>query len=192
MTKAEYRPNPDPQWVKETMVEDYLEIARRRGVDASSADAERVALGDLESYEALQRDAKPRQAKAPVVDREHPAEKMAEELGWKMFKRPIAQRPKAPSVTAFLSKRPGSPKQAAAIARLGMILKPASWFRPSKEFDYALPRLASSFVQSMRELEAGRGEFAGKSAKDCERIMWRRVEDLCDKSTGRLGPWWVK
>ena len=34
--------------------------------------------------------------------------------------------------------------------------------------------------------------FRHLSDKDAARMFERRVEDICDRSTGRLGPWWVK
>jgi hypothetical protein len=195
MAKAEYRPNPEPQWVRETLVEDYLGVARRNGQNPNVADVERLALNDLAVTEAVRRDDKPRapKAKTPApVDRvPQAARKAAGELGWEVTKRPIGQ-PRKSAFKSFMNKPPGNPKQAAAIMRLGQILSPKSNFRPSKEFDYVLPRLAQKFAETMQALDRGRGEYEGKSEIDCERITWRVVEDICDKSTGVLGPWWVR
>jgi len=34
--------------------------------------------------------------------------------------------------------------------------------------------------------------FRGLSDKDAARMFMRRVYDICDRSTGVLGHWWVK
>ena len=195
MAKAEHRPNPDPHWVKETLVEDYLDVARKRGVDASSADAERVALGDLANHEAVTREQHkgvPRKKRERVGGIAPAARALADQSGVEVFKKPLdgprARRP----FNGFLNQKPTNPKQAAAIMRLGQILSPRSAFRPSKEFDYQTPWLAQRFVETMSQLDRRAGEFEGKSEADCARIVWRRIEDICDHSTGVLGPWWVK
>lgn len=192
MSSADQKPVADPHWVRDTMVEDYIATARRNGEDPSSADVERLALADIATYEAVVRDTKPRTArpKAAPVDPSPGARAVAADLGWEVKKRPTPAKRRR--FAGFLDKPPAGPKQAAAIMRLGQILQPKSWFRPSRGFDYSLPRLAQKFTETMLELDRGAGEFEGKGREDCERIVWRVVEDLCDKSTGALGPWWVK
>jgi len=34
--------------------------------------------------------------------------------------------------------------------------------------------------------------FRGMSTKDASLKLMRLVEDICDRSTGRMGPWWVR
>lgn len=191
---AEANDKPGPHWVKDALLADYSRIARQNATGASAADVERLVLSDLATYEAVQRDTRPtapRPKRAPNAAPSAAVTALAQDMGCDVFKRPLAPKRKQ-SFVAFLDKQPASPKQAAAIMRLGQILQPASRFRPSVEFDYVLPRLAQAFAEMMQRLDLGRGEFEDKSANDCERIVWRAVEDLCDKSTGRLGPWWVR
>ena len=196
MPKAEYRPNPDPLWCKETMVEDYLDVAAKNGATPSSSDVERLALADLAVHSAVVREAKPMPARAKREPSKAPGQSvqtLAASLDSRVVKRSLAPtKPKPKRFTGFLDKKPATPRQAAAIMRLGQILNPQSYFRPSKEFDYKLPELAKEFAGAMQRLERGTYEFEGKSAIDCERIMWRRIEDICDRSTGSLGFWWVK
>lgn len=193
MTKAAYNPHPSNQWVKETLVEDYLDIARKNGVNPSSSDVEKLAIGDLTLTDAVERTAKPiakpkPDSTAPIAAK---AQNLASETGWELTKKPL-QPQRARRSANFLNRRPQNPKQAAAIMRLGQILQPASWFRPSEGLDYVIPALAQSFAEMMQRLDRGLVEFQGKSDIDCERIAWRHIEDLCDKSTGKLGHWWVK
>lgn len=194
MSKPGINPNPSPQWVKDALIEDYSRMARVGSTGATANEIESLALHDLAVHEAVQRDAKPA---APRVKKDRATEApkavvaQADAQGWELTKRP-APAAKRKRFAGFLDKTPANPKQAAAIMRLGQVLQPKSLFRPSKEFDYVLPRLAQWWVETMHDLDRNRGEFEGKSAADCERIVWRRVEDICDKSTGALGPWWVK
>jgi hypothetical protein len=194
VSKAENKPNPDPHWVRDTLIEDYANAARVRGVSPAMADVEAVVMGDLMNYEAVQRNARPVAPKtkpAPSPKVGEVAKQAAGELGWQVAKRPLAPA-KRKRFGGFLDRRPRNPKEAAAILRLGQILQPKSWFRPSKSFDYQLPHLAQKFTETMHALDRGLGEFEGKSEFDCERIVWRVVEDLCDKSTSTLGGWWVR
>lgn len=196
MAKAEHNATPDPHWVRDTLIEDYRETARKRGVEPALADLETVVMGDLANYEAVtreQRKAAPRRKEQPAPSAVGaPAKALADETGWQVAKRPLPDKPPRKRFASFLDQKPENAKQAAAIMRLGQVLQPKSWFRPSQTMDYTVPRLAQRFVETMQELDRGMGEFEGKSAEDARRIVWRRVEDICDQSTGALGPWWVK
>lgn len=33
--------------------------------------------------------------------------------------------------------------------------------------------------------------YEGLSEEDCGRLLWRKIEDVCDTTTGQLGPWFV-
>lgn len=188
----------DPQWVKSTMVEDYAEAARQRGVNVSSSEVERAVLEDLRITDAVERESKPTR----VVEREElkaasaelagaRARAEAEATGHKLYKRPIAP-PRVDPRLAFLARPPRTDKELAIITRLGRILAIRSKFRPSLTNDYAVPALADEFATLMEDLRGPRGEFMGKSARDCERMFWAKAERLCEKSTGKLGPYWVK
>lgn len=193
MAKAEYRPNPSPHWVKDTMIEDYLGVAHRNGESPSASDVERLAISDLGIAEAVMRHSKrsaPRKAPDPMAKPNEVVKDLAAGLGFDVTKRPLAPRKKA-RFNGFMDKPPANQKQAAAIMRLGEILKPASMFRPSKEFDYTIPRLAQRFAEAMQRLDLGTGEFAGQGKEECERIVWRLIEDICDQSVSRMGGWWV-
>lgn len=183
--------NPDPIWVREALVADYRETARRNGVDPSSRAIEQIALEDLRITDAVAREAKPAPArKAP--ERTGPstrAQRLASQLGYEMLTRPRVRAP-SPHV-AFLGRPPRTDKQAAIIRRVSQILSIRSRFRPSRENDYAVPALASLFVELMVDLKEQRREFRGLSARDCQRMFWARAERICDLSEPRLGKWWV-
>ena len=195
--KAEFRPNPDPQWVKETMVEDYKRIADRNGATPSVAELERVVLEDLRVSDAVDRDTKIGTAKAPVPVRTEPSERvknLAESLGMTLFRKAPGQAFYQPRSTHadFLGRPPKTEKQAAMIARLKEITTHRSQVRLSKQTDFEVDVLARAFIEVMGAVTSNREPFKSAAQKDKERIYWRCVEDICDRSN-RYFPrgWWV-
>jgi hypothetical protein len=196
-----------PLWVRDTMVEDYQNNARKVGVEASSSDVERLVLHDLTLAEAFERETKsaPRAKPAPRTEPSKRAQRMAEETGHVLFRRGLdaaivtpgqaaaaAVQKRRARRMAFLGRPPKNERQQAIIARLGRILAIRSKFRPSITTDYTIPDLANRWARLMVDLERGRGLFEGKHARDCERIYWAECQDICEKSTGKLGSFWVK
>jgi len=60
------------------------------------------------------------------------------------------------------------------------------------------PKLATEFwiaylnYKMFRYSKKYMNPFYGKNDVDCARILQRLVEDICDRSTGKMGPWWVR
>ena len=52
-----------------------------------------------------------------------------------------------------------------------------------------LLRLHANYM--MRGRESRQNPFNGLSEHDCRRALVRFTEDICDASSGRMGPWWV-
>lgn len=192
--KAEKRTSPDPIWVKETLVEDYKAQAEQRGVTPSAADVERIVLEDLRISDAVDREAKPAAPRKPV---ERPAEpsrrvtNLAESLGWRVYKRGSPDAPARRTHADFLGRPPKTEKQRAIIVRMGRLLAQESPVRLSRTTDFVGRACAEDFVKLIVDLKEQRGEFLGKSPRDCERIFWARAQDICDRSTGKHGQWWV-
>jgi hypothetical protein len=201
----------EPLWVRDTMLADYQANARRAGIEPSSRDVEALVLSDLTVAEAVERESKPPapRAKPEQSMKVSPRlEKLAQETGHTIYRRGLDES--SPTVVtpaqvkakamqrrrarrmAFLSRPPKHPKEHAMVIRLGRILSIRSVFRPSIEADYTIPDLANRWARLMVDLEKGRGLFDGKHARDCERIYWAEVWDICEKSSGKLGPFWVK
>ena len=194
---AEKRENPDPSWVKETLVADYKAIADRNGVTPSTSDIERIVLEDLRISDAVDRETKPAAPVKPPEPRREPSQKvkdLAESLGWEVRKREIPTGPQRRKVghADFLGRPPKTDKHRAISKRIALLLSHESPFRISRETDFVGRAIAHDVCALILNLKEYRGEFYGKSAKDCERIFWGRAQDLCDRSTGKHGPWWVK
>lgn len=194
--KAERRENPEPSWVKETMVADYKAIADKNGVTPSTSDIERIVLEDLRLSDAVDRETVERIPTKKPEPRREPSKKvtaLAESLGWKVVKREIPKGPQPRRVghADFLGRPPKTEKQRAIAARMAKLLAHESPFRISKETDFIGRALAHDFCELIVNLKEQRKEFAGKSPRDCERIFWSKAQDICDRSTGKHGQWWV-
>lgn len=60
------------------------------------------------------------------------------------------------------------------------------------ESGFQYPALARAAAEAVMNHDARRGEYAGKSAEDRDRILIRQLEDVCDRSNAVLPAWWVK
>jgi hypothetical protein len=189
----------DPHWVKGTLMEDYSKAVRSHGAEVDSRALERIVNQDLAQADAVLREAKP----APVKDEAPAAHErfrsddraadMAQETGAKFWRRPIPAQ-EAPKKDRLLDTplRRMDAKWQAAWNRLGQLVKPKSMFRPSREIDYEGGDLARDFILTFQDYQRGKGEYAGLRLDDQQRVLRRKIEDICDRSTGRFGPWWVK
>lgn len=195
--KAEFRPNPDPQWVKETMVEDYKRIADRNGAAPSVGEIERIVLEDLRVSDAVDRDSKAPQAKKSAAVRAEPSErvtKLAAELGMTLFRRAPGQAFYQPRSTHadFLGRPPKNEKQAAAIKRIAEITTHRSKVRLSKQTDFEVDVLARAFIEVRESLAANREPFRSARQIDKERIFWNCIYTICDRSDSKFPRgWWI-
>lgn len=201
-----YRPAPliprTPTQVREEMVRHRVESARRAGVDASPDQVERGVLRDLELVEGLKRGQDTtrhrhrhrsprsggRRAQQTLDKRPDEGLKLVTPSG--NFERPPLLH--APALAIGL-------KWSAAVARIGRIVEgtaPA----PTPEqavATAACPDLALEWWKTyadyrLRHRLSRHNLFLGLSERDAARKLVRIVMDLCDRSTGRLGPWWVR
>lgn len=179
----------DPHWMKQTMVEDYRNGVVRSGGTPNMQAIEKLAVQDLNTCDNVWSEQKP----APKKKRkEVDLSKMQAEAaksGLTLYKKPIDEsKDKRDSFADGVIDA----KWQAALGRMAQICSPQSNFDARKTFDVKMQGLALEFVLAMDSLQKRIREFKGKNAVDCRRIFRRKVEDICDRSTGRLGPWWVK
>lgn len=207
MTTAATRTPTD---LRAVTVRDYRRDAERLGLVVDLAAIERQALADCEVYDAVTRDATPRAPAPPdpVKEAEKAGEldRLAAEAGTSILREPVAkQRP-----TIFNTVPKPLSRLSMALGRIAVICRGSA---PGKTRREALatcecPDLAWEFMR-LYAFYMTRGyppqpgveanPFYGVSEKydarwgmsDLERRYLRRLEDICDKSTGRLGPWRV-
>ena len=189
--KGEFNKDPSPEWVRDTMIEDHKYRTQALGLDVSSTAIERMVQEDLRTFEAVKReqalDPKPAKKEPKKNRKKETVEGLAAEKGWEVKSKPVSLDP--------LLDRPAhklDAKWSCAVARLKRILSPESLFRPSREMDYQGRELALSYIRMHLRFQHRTGEFRDLNDRDCRRCYRRFVEDLCDKSVGKFGPWWVK
>lgn len=184
--------------LKDATVRDYKRWAERAGQSVDSAALERQAVADLEladnfENEAVhtERKASPEDAAAKRATLEQEAQAAgAEIVTGKMIRRQIASLHAKP--------RPGS-KWSFAMGRLARILaRPPLPSRKPWE-DCEIPHLAKrvyelkAFVlfRHMEFVGDQRNPLHGLNAQDFERKFRAMTMQICDESSGRMGPWFV-
>lgn len=60
------------------------------------------------------------------------------------------------------------------------------------EHGFELGLLARAAAEETFNHNAQRGPYANRCASDRDRILFRRMEDICDRSNRFFPPWWVK
>jgi hypothetical protein len=211
--KAENNPNPTPMWVKETLVEDTILGARKRGVDMNPGDVQRIIESDLRLVDAMERDEKPRQ-KAPesksVKDRTgtkerplDPAGDVTRELSEvrgqkvKMRNRPITNKSPAHKRTRCLC---GQCRACKMTHRMGILMQryPSTVIATPDGclnwHAFMFPGYARECWALMENYKQSAGPFRGKKRTERDSMVVRLMEDICDRSNVLLGlgNWWVK
>lgn len=199
-------PALSPQGLRDVTVRDYLRDSARFGAPLTTAQAERLAVRDCEIYDAVTRasaDAAPA-APDPAKEAEKAAQLDAEAaaVGAEVMHAPMETATRRSTVaTLHKHHRPDS-RMAFAKGRIRRICEGTS---PNKDLVKAcstatIPALALEVTKLYINL-ATRGAprrptdepnpFFGMSEDDASRMAQAILENICDRSSGRLGPWWV-
>lgn len=121
------------------------------------------------------------------------AEAQAEKVGGTMRRRKLPVRDpisRGPRLSALDRER-----TAKMTLRLRAIGARAGSIRTGQDLEtgFQYPALARAAAEQVTNHGYQRGEYAGKSARDRDRILFRRLQDICDRSDAVFGvPWWVK
>ena len=183
--------------LKDATVRDYRRSYERAGIRMDGVDFDRLAVADLELADNFEHEAKPRARKADPdaaakrVTLEQEAEKAgAEIVTGQMVSRPIA--------SLHAKSTPGS-KWSYAMGRLARILaRPPTPSRTPWE-DCEIPRLAKRVYElrvfvTLRHMAKCGGQtnpLHGLNNRDFERKFRAMTMQICDESSGRMGPWWI-
>lgn len=200
------KPPSSPQELREWMVEDYTRMHIGYGGPTDRRDVERRVLSDLAITDAVAREAR----YAPAPSKPDPAEVRAErrggldqraaEVGATIDHGQLAVK-RQPVAIAHAASLP-TDRWSFAKGRLARIMSGATNHPDPKiatstcEVPALALRAYKLFAQfaTARYMPRQRDEanpFFGLSVLDRGRLLQRMVEDICDASTGRLGPWLV-
>ena len=184
-------------------VRDYKAAAQRAGLPVDMATIERVAAADCETYDRVKR-------AAPVVApqtaeqraeiqriRKEQRDAEAQQAGVKMVDPGKAKRRRVASMHAKSTIMDRWAHAKARVIRIcagmGRHRDPFQATRTCEMPDlaYEIYRIRANLVIRDRMPRPGDepNPFFGMSDIDASRLMQRLVEDVCDRSTGRLGPW---
>jgi len=203
VTAAAQPQTPSPIDLRNALVEDYATSCRKAGADISIADVERIATDDLRVYEAVERERKETPLRIVKPDeREDTAAIRAAERGMDLVRKPITNAPERKDSLLDADPRKVSTRFPAAMARIKRIFEARGDTRQmtlAKSLEeVAAPRLARKFMSLLvfwkaPDLNMKANPFYGVgNDRDRARIMMRKIEDICDESTGTMGAWWVK
>lgn len=203
-------PPRSPQELREWTVEDYGRMARRFGADDDRAALERRALSDLQIADAVKRETPP--PLPPNVDtirhqretRQERVDARAAAVGAEIQrgqvqvvsrKDPLLHGKTMPDDKWSFAKGRSARIMSGATQHSDPKIATSTCEMPALALRlytiYACLSVARSLEKSAMRFRVRDNPFAGFNAKDRVRILRRLVEDVCDESSGRLGPWWV-
>lgn len=207
---AALRPVKDPHELRDRTIRDYTRSMGAPGMPSTAEGIERLALADLALGDAYNRDAPTGFAPTAEQRAAAKAERDAAQASEMRARGIELTRSKPRDLGPQLDIPPSiglSDRWMHAKGRLSAILRGAGPPRrfPSGAFDFRsmtstceCPDLAYRFLAAWFDFDlrhvpetARHNPFYGMAHRDASLKLVRVVEDLCDKSTGRLGPWWV-
>ncbi len=190
--------------LRDRTIRDYRRTAERAGQVVDAREIERLAIHDCQVYDAVMREARPVGEAKPdpeaEVKREAALDEMAAAEGVEIDHGQVSYQ-RAPISRLHTSHVPTS-RAAYATARIQRIISGATADRNPvvATSTCEIPHLALEVYRLFAQV-ATRGRkprpgdetnpYHGRSNADVSRMIDRAVEDICDRSSGRLGPWWV-
>lgn len=198
----------DARQLREAQIRDYKRGAERMGMEADMLAIEAQVVADLElvdRYEAEQKAAPPKKPKERKRDiRTDELDKYLAKHDMRAY---VADGPVERTKDIIADATPKSDKAIAMFQRIKQILRPrgsiAAQAQKGRTMAESLiecsdPKLANEFLElwtwygPLRGLYSPKNEFYWLSDGDAARKFVRGLEDICDRSTGKFGPWYTK
>jgi len=192
-----YKPAPltprSPTELREATVRDYAANARRMGLEVSTDALERVAVADLEMVDAYRRGLDTSPKTGPV---KKPEARASQLIASPTDGPPLKAAPKHRERPDVLYKRAHlrSEKWSSAVARIARILEgaKAGLTLELTALNAEVPALALEYARLYANFRTRKRQFSDRSNRDALRMFEAAVYDICDRSTSKLGHWWVK
>lgn len=205
----ESRPLKDPRAAKDQLLRGWSALKGTMGLPSDGEALERLAIHDLTIHDAVKRD-----DPAPMpLNPESPEDRAARQAEFARTQAEergaiITHAPRGPQLIPILDLPPHlvSARWPFALGRLKRILEGATpaftadgnidWRAtcstcgdPKRAYEYM--ELKSWFDFRLVPQTRRHNPFHGMSSRDAGLKFQAEVENLCDRSSGRLGPWWV-
>jgi hypothetical protein len=184
-------PLVDGTELRDQIAEDYARNSKRMGGSISMEHAQELAVSDLLTVDALDREAKPAFLPKPstIIDEPEPspdekpnAAQMAQDLGGRFEKRDIKD---AADVETLAVVNPEK--------RLKLVSRVNRLCSSSLEGEVMYPKFAALIAQVHANWNLNCRDYRlCRSQAERDRMFFRQLEDICDKSNSILPPWWLK
>ena len=200
-----------PLALKEATVRDYTKAAERAGVPVDAREIERQAVADCHVYDGVTREARPARQQTPEElaeirrIRRESMEREQAAAGAVQIKPGMVKRRRVKQMHALPE---ADSRWKLALDRVALLLRGVkSPIGRTANLDAArtymfedcpVPRLADE-IDRIRALMVVRDRmprpgdepnpFFGMNKDDAGNLLQRMLEDICDRSTGKLGPW---
>jgi hypothetical protein len=193
------QPPMTPQRKRDVLVASYLDSYRRAGIKRTVEEVTNEVIADCELVDAADRAGELRgggtKDPTPARERPDPIQEAAQQNGVRL----LAKGETSPTIwrPGFLFRNPQqvSERWGYAVGRIARIIEGGTKDGALAALSRAYKTLFACF-QLRNVPAANRGfrvnQFDGLTDRDAARAFMRGVEDICDKSTGLLGSWYVK
>ena len=196
-------PTLSPQGLRDVTVRDYLRDSAKIGAPLTTAQAERLAVRDCEIYDAVTRTQVSHAAAAPdpakVAEKAAQLDNEAAKVGATLLHEPVATATRRSPVATMHKRHRADSRMSFAKGRICRILEGIT---PNKDLVKAcetatIPALALEVLRMYANF-ATRGAarrptdepnpFTGLSERDASRMAQAILENICDRSSGRIDP----
>lgn len=200
---------PSDIGLRQVLVQDYKRNAERAGATPDMGSIERQVLADLamvDQYEAEQA-SKPAPVAAPPKPRDIRTDELDKECADKNLRAYVKDNPTDKPGDMICDAVPKSERAVRMFGRIKQIMRPrgdiAAMARKGNTIaectiECTDPALSLEFLElwtwymPLRGLPSPKNRFYWLSDGDAAKAFIRGLEDICDKSVGKFGPWWVK
>lgn len=200
------KPLTSPLELKEATVRDYTRAAGRAGMPVDARAIEALAVADCQVYDGVRRDAPAPRVQSPeekaelsrIRKEQLQAEMAPQGVTYNPDKKTIRKRRVAQmhAVSKWNDRWSMAKGRVAQICRgisVHSDVKIATSTCECPDLAYEIFRVRADFVVRFRKPRPGDepNAFFGMSDVDAGLLLQRKIEDICDRSTGRLGAWLV-
>ena len=199
---------PSDIGLKEVLVSDYAGAAKRSGLPVDMGDIERQVLSDLDMVEQYNAEQALKPAHVPVKkERDIRTDELEAELADKNMRAYVRDIPDDEEGDPILDAAPKSERMIRAFGRVKQFMRPRGDVGAVARRGGALrdcvvectdPELSLEFLElwtwygPLRRMPSKKNTFFYLNEYDAAAKFIRGLEDICDRSTGKFGPWWVK
>lgn len=194
--------------LKNVMVSDYARGVKNSGGTPDMAAVERQVLADLAMVDQYNSEEAAKPKRAPVVkERDIRTSELETELADKNLRAYVRDIPEEETGDMILDATPKSEKAIRMFGRVKQFMRPRGDIGAVARGGGALrdcvvectdPDLSLEFLElwtwygPLRRLPNPKNKFFLMNDLDAAAAFIRGLEDICDRSTGKFGPWWVK